>query len=81
MSSSLPTLFRRAADYRRQITVTAMGLVVEETAIDPALTDAIRRAYVREVTGFCRRRHARDDARNVGPRDDGPGGMGGRHSS
>jgi hypothetical protein len=51
MSSSLPTLFRRAADYQRQITFTAKGLVVEETAADPGLTDAIR-AHAREVTGF-----------------------------
>ena len=51
MSSSLPTLFRRAADYQRQITFTAKGLVVEETTSDPELTDAIR-AHAREVTGF-----------------------------
>ena len=51
MSSSLPTLFRHAPDYHRQITVTANGVVAEETSIDPQLTDAIR-AHAREVTGF-----------------------------
>lgn len=51
MSSSLPTLFRRAPDYHRQITFTANGVVAEETSNDPQLTDAIR-AHAREVTGF-----------------------------
>jgi hypothetical protein len=51
MSSSLPTLFRRAPDYHRQLTFTAKGVVAEETASDPDLTNAIR-AHAREVTGF-----------------------------
>ena len=51
MSSSLPTLFRRSADYHRQLTLTAKGVIAEETASDPDLTDAIR-AHAREVTGF-----------------------------
>ncbi len=52
MSSSLPTLFRRAADYQRQITLTASGVVVVETSSDPPeLTSAIRE-HAREVTGF-----------------------------
>lgn len=51
MSSSLPTLFRHAPDYHRQIAFTANGVVAEETSIDPQLTDAIR-AHAREVTGF-----------------------------
>lgn len=51
MSSSLPTLFRRAADYQRQITLTPSGVVVVETASDPQLTNAIRE-HAREVTGF-----------------------------
>lgn len=51
MSQSLPTLFRRAPDYHRQITLTAKGLIAVETADDPALTQAIR-AHAREVTGF-----------------------------
>ena len=51
MSDSLPTLFRRSPDYRRHLTFTAKGVVAEETATDPDLTQAIR-AHAREVTGF-----------------------------
>lgn len=51
MSQSLPTLFRRAGGYRRTLTLTPKGVVAEETADDPALTDVIR-AHAREVTGF-----------------------------
>lgn len=51
MSSSLPTLFRRAPDYQRRLMFTANGVVAEETASDPALTNAIR-AHAQEVTGF-----------------------------
>lgn len=51
MSSSQPTLFRRATDYQRQLTFTANGVVVEETASDPDLTRTIRE-HAREVTGF-----------------------------
>ena len=51
MSQSLPTLFRHANGYRRQLTFTPTGVIAEETADDPALTDAIR-AHAREVTGF-----------------------------
>ncbi|MGB0878746.1 MAG: hypothetical protein ACPGXI_17050 [Mycobacterium sp.] len=51
MSSSLPTLFRRAPDYQRQLIFTANGVVVEETAIDPDLTRTIRE-HAGEVTGF-----------------------------
>jgi hypothetical protein len=51
MSQSLPTLFRRAGGYRRQLTFTATGVIAEETADDPALTETIR-AHAREVTGF-----------------------------
>ena len=51
MSQSLPTLFRRATDYQRQLTFTAKGVVAVETASDPDLTRAIR-AHAREVTGF-----------------------------
>ena len=35
VSQSLPTLFRRASDYHRQITLTPMGVVAVETADDP----------------------------------------------
>ena len=51
MSRSLPTLFREANGYRRQLTFTATGVIAEETAEDPALIEAIR-AHAREVTGF-----------------------------
>jgi hypothetical protein len=51
MSQSLPTLFRQANGYRRQLTFTPTGVIAEETADDPALTEAIR-AHAREVTGF-----------------------------
>jgi hypothetical protein len=53
MSGSLPTLFRRANGYRRQLTLTPTGVIAEETADDPALTQAIR-AHAQEVTGFVR---------------------------
>jgi hypothetical protein len=53
MSGSLPTLFRHADGYRRELTFTATGVVAEETADDPALTQAIR-AHALEVTGFVR---------------------------
>ena len=51
MSQSLPTLFRRASDYHRQIALTPTGVVAVETADDPNLTLAIR-AHAREVSGF-----------------------------
>lgn len=53
MSGSLPTLFRRANGYRRQLTFTPTGVIAEETADDPALVQAIR-AHAQEVTGFVR---------------------------
>jgi hypothetical protein len=53
MSGSLPTLFRHANGYRRQLTLTPTGVTAEETADDPALTQAIR-AHAQEVTGFVR---------------------------
>ena len=42
MSASLPTLFRHANGYRRQLTFTPTGVIAEETADDPALTQAIQ---------------------------------------
>jgi hypothetical protein len=53
MSQSLPTLFRNAGGYRRQLTLTPTGVIAEETSEDPALTEAIR-AHAREVSGFVR---------------------------
>lgn len=51
MSQSLPTLFQRAGDYQRQLTLTPTGVVATETSSDPAVTAAIR-AHAQEVTGF-----------------------------
>lgn len=53
MSQSLPTLFRHAGDYHRQITLTPTGLIAEETGNDPDITQAIR-AHAQEVSGFVR---------------------------
>ena len=53
MSQTLPTLFRNANGYRRQLIFTATGVIAEETADDPALTQAIR-AHAQEVSGFVR---------------------------
>ncbi len=53
MSASLPTLFKHANGYHRQLTLTPAGVMVEETAEDPALTQAIR-SHALEVTGFVR---------------------------
>ena len=53
MSSSLPTLFRNSAGYRRELTLTAKGVVVAETSSDAQLTNAIR-AHAQEVSGFVR---------------------------
>jgi hypothetical protein len=51
MSQSLPTLFRQATGYRRQLTLTPTGVIAEETSDDPTLAEAIR-AHAREVNGF-----------------------------
>ena len=51
MSQTLPTLFRNASGYRRQLTLTPTGVTAEETSDDPNLTEVIR-AHAREVTGF-----------------------------
>ncbi len=53
MSDSLPTLFRNASGYRRQLTLTAKGVAVTETSNDPRLTTAIRE-HAQEVSGFVR---------------------------
>ena len=51
MSSSLPTLFRNAGGYHRQLTVTATGVSVTETSTDRRLVQAIR-DHAKEVSGF-----------------------------
>ena len=53
MSSSLPTLFRSSTSYRRELTITAKGVVVTETSSDPRITKAIRE-HAQEVSGFVR---------------------------
>ena len=53
MSSSLPTLFRNTTSYRRELTLTAKGVVVTETSTDPRIADAIRE-HAQEVSGFVR---------------------------
>ena len=74
MSQSLPTLFRQANGYRRQFTFTATGVIAEETAEDPALTDAIR-AHAREVTGFVQQGMPAMMQQMMGGCMMGPGGM------
>ena len=51
MSNSLPTMFRNAKKYRRDLTVTPKGVAVTETSDDPVVLAAIRR-HAEEVTGF-----------------------------
>ncbi|MDI3315260.1 MAG: hypothetical protein QJR12_13620 [Mycobacterium sp.] len=75
MSSSLPTLFHRAPEYHRQVTFTPKGVVVEETASDPDLIDAIR-AHAREVTDFVVEGMPARMRGMMGPGMMGPGGMG-----
>src|SRR5260370_38068734 len=53
MSSSLPTLFRSSTNYRRELMITAKGVVVTETSTDPRITSAIR-DHAQEVRGFVR---------------------------
>ena len=65
MSSSLPTLFRNSTSYRRQLTLTAKGVVVTETSSDPRITDAIRE-HAQEVSGFVRDGMPANDARHDG---------------
>ena len=51
MSSSLPTLFRNSTGYRRDLSLTANGVVVTETSSHPQLANTIRE-HAREVSGF-----------------------------
>jgi hypothetical protein len=75
MSDSLPTLFRRADGYRRQLTLTPTGVIAEETADDPQLVAAIR-AHAQEVTGFVRDGMPPMMRGMMGPGPMGPGMMG-----
>lgn len=51
MSSTLPTMFRNAGRYRRQLRLTPKGVEVTETSADARLAEVIRR-HAREVSGF-----------------------------
>jgi len=53
MSLSLPTLFRNSTSYRRELTITAKGVVVTESSSLPRITTAIR-DHAHEVSGFVR---------------------------
>lgn len=75
MSGSLPTLFRHAGGYRRQLTLTQSGVIAEETADDPGLVQAIR-AHAQEVTGFVRDGMPPMMRGMMGPGMMGPGMMG-----
>ena len=74
MSQSLPTLFRNAGGYRRQLTLTPAGVIAEETSDDPALAEVIR-AHAREVTGFVRDGMPAMMRGMMGPGCMGSGGM------
>lgn len=75
MSDSLPTLFRHSNGYRRALTLTANGVIAEETSDDPALTDAIR-AHAREVSGFVANGMPANMRGMMGCDMMGPGSMG-----
>ena len=51
MSATLPTLFRNAGGYRRELTFTPTGVIAVETADNPDIA-AVIRDHAREVTGF-----------------------------
>jgi len=80
MSQSLPTLFRQANGYRRQLTFTPAGVIAEESADEPALTEAIR-AHAREVTGFVQQGMPAMMRGMMGGGMMGPGGVMGSRGS
>lgn len=53
MSPTLPTLFRHASGYRRDLTMTRTGVIVIERSQDPRLAEMIRE-HAAEVSGFVR---------------------------
>jgi len=53
MSNSLPTMFRNASKYRRQLQLTNKGVVVTETTDDPQVLAALR-DHADEVSGFVK---------------------------
>ncbi|AYE94522.1 hypothetical protein C0J29_06730 [Mycobacterium paragordonae] len=78
MSPTLPSLFRNAGGYRRQLTFTPTGVIAEETADDPGLVETIR-AHAREVSGFVRDGMPAMMQGMMGGSMMGPGGMMGPH--
>ena len=76
MSATLPTLFQRAGDYRREITLIPKGVVAVETSSDPNLIRVIREHAV-EVTGFVNEGMPAmmGPGGGMGPGGMGPGGM------
>lgn len=60
---------RRSINHRRQLTLTPTGVIAEETADDPAITQAFRDNAI-EVTRFVR-----DGMRAIMQQMMGPGGM------
>ena len=67
-------LARKGNGYRRQLTFTPTGVIAEETADDPALTEAIR-AHAREVTGFVQQGMPAMMQHMMGGCMMGPGGL------
>jgi len=53
MSDSLPTMFREAQKYKRQVALIPTGVLVVETSDDPVVLAALRR-HADEVSGFVR---------------------------
>lgn len=53
MSNSLPTMFRNASKYRRQLELTPTGVAVTETSDDPEVLAALR-GHAAEVSGFVK---------------------------
>lgn len=51
MSRSVPAMFAHSTAYRRKLEATPKGVVVTETADDPAMV-AIIRAHAHEINGF-----------------------------
>jgi hypothetical protein len=74
MSQSLPSLFRNADGYRRRLTLTPKGIIAEETADDPGVTQAIRE-HAREVSGFVHDGMPAMMQQMMGSGMMGPGGM------
>jgi hypothetical protein len=53
MSRSVPAMFAHRTAYRRKLEATPKGIIVTETADDPAMV-AVIHAHAREIDGFVR---------------------------